>query len=82
MAKKGENPFVDEWAFKTGKAEKPEGFGDFFLLGKVMDSPDTYTDARGTVITDYQDYLEKGWIEKLNRKYPVEIYRDVLTTVQ
>ncbi|MDR0613171.1 MAG: peptidylprolyl isomerase [Dysgonamonadaceae bacterium] len=82
LAKKGENPFVDEWAFKTGKAEKPEGFGDFFLLGKVMDSPDTYTDARGTVITDYQDYLEKGWIEELNRKYPVEIYRDVLTTVQ
>ena len=62
LFKKGENPFVDEQAFKAGKAERPEGFGDFFLLGKVLDNPDSYTDVRGTVVSDYQDYLEKEWI--------------------
>jgi peptidyl-prolyl cis-trans isomerase SurA len=82
LAEKGENPFVDELAFKTGKAEKPEGFGDFFLLGKVLNGPDSYTDVRGTVITDYQDYLEKEWIKNLNKKYPVKLYRDVLITIK
>jgi peptidyl-prolyl cis-trans isomerase SurA len=82
LSKKGENPFVDEMAFKTGKAEKTEGFDDFFLLGKVLNAPDSYTDVRGTVITDYQDYLEKEWIKNLNMKYPVKIYKDVLITVK
>ena len=80
--KKGENPFVDEEAFKTGKAEKPDGFGDFFLLGQTLNSPDSYTDIRSTVISDYQDYLEKEWIKKLNDKYPVTIYKDVLLTIK
>jgi peptidyl-prolyl cis-trans isomerase SurA len=82
VVRKGENPFVDELAFKTGKADKPEGFGDFFLLGKIQNDPDAYTDVRGTVITDYQDYLEKEWIKKLNEKYPVTIYRDLLNTIK
>jgi peptidyl-prolyl cis-trans isomerase SurA len=82
LFKKGENPFVDEQAFKTGKAERPEGFGDFFLLGKVLDAPDSFTDMRGMVVTDYQDYLEKEWIQKLNEKYPVKIYNDVLFSIQ
>jgi len=82
LFKKGENPFVDEQAFKAGKAERPEGFGDFFLLGKVLDNPDSYTDVRGTVVSDYQDYLEKEWIRKLNEKYPVTIYKAVLFTIK
>jgi len=83
LFKKGENPFVDEQAFKTGgKAQTPEGFGDFFLLGNVLKGPDSYKDVRGQVITDYQDYLEKEWIKKLNEKYPVKIYKDVLITIK
>jgi peptidyl-prolyl cis-trans isomerase SurA len=80
--KKGENPYVDEQAFKTGKAEEPEGFADFFLLGKVLNAPDSYTDIRGAVVTDYQDYLEKEWIDKLNKKYPVKVYKDVLISIK
>ena len=80
--KKGENPFVDEQAFKTGKAGRPEGFADFFLLGKVLNAPDSFTDIRGTVVTDYQDYLETEWVKKLNEKYPVKINRDVLISIK
>jgi peptidyl-prolyl cis-trans isomerase SurA len=82
LSPKGENPFVDEQAFKTGKAEKPESFGDFFLVGQILKSPELYTDVRGTVITDYQDALEKEWIKTLNEKYPVKIYDEVLITVK
>ena len=79
----GDNQFVDESIFKSGKATLPEGFADFFMIGKLLpNSPESYTDVRGLVITDYQDYLEKEWLESLNQKYPVEIYQDVINTIK
>jgi peptidyl-prolyl cis-trans isomerase SurA len=79
----GENPFIDQVVFKSGKATLPEGFSAFFVTGKLLpDLPESYTDVRGSVITDYQDYLEKEWLESLNKKYPVVTYPDVLNTVK
>jgi peptidyl-prolyl cis-trans isomerase SurA len=82
LFKKGDNAFVDELAFKSGQAEKPAQFQDFFLIGKVLDAPESYHDARGLVVTHYQDYLEKEWQQKLNVKYPVVVYKDVLITIK
>lgn len=83
LFKKGQNAFVDESIFKTGKAERSEDYQDFFLLGKVLKNmPESYTDVRGLVITDYQDNLEKKWLESLNSKYPVVIYKEVIETVK
>ncbi|MDR1369110.1 MAG: peptidylprolyl isomerase [Dysgonamonadaceae bacterium] len=79
---KGDNPFVDEVVFKTGKAVCPEEYSDFFVLGKLESVPDSYTDIKGLVVTDYQTYLEKMWIEYLNKKYPVIIYKDVVNTIK
>ena len=74
---KGQNKYVDEAIFQTGKAELPKDFTGFFLLGKYLpDVPDSYTDVRGLVITDYQDYLEQEWLKSLNKKYPVVIYKE------
>jgi len=78
---KGNNQYIDEMAFNTGKATLPENYETFFLVGKMLDHPEVYTDVRGLIITDYQDYLEKNWIQELNRKYPVVIYQEVLSTI-
>ena len=78
LFKKGDNEFVDEAIFKTGKANCPEDFKAFFVVGKVLKAPESYMDARGSVITNYQDYLETEWLKKLNEKYPVVIYEDAL----
>lgn len=43
--------------------------------------PESYTDMKGQVTADYQNYLEKIWVQNLNKKYPVEINKDVLKTV-
>lgn len=41
-------------------------------------SPKALSDARGYAVADYQDYLEKQWVEKLRNQYPVKIEEDVL----
>ena len=37
-----------------------------------------FTEAKGTVTSDYQNFLEKSWMEELIKKYRVTIYTDVL----
>ena len=36
---------------------------------------------RGLVTADYQDLLEKNWVDELRKKYKVEVNKDVLKTV-
>ncbi|MDR1561921.1 MAG: peptidylprolyl isomerase [Dysgonamonadaceae bacterium] len=78
---KGENAFVDQKIFKSGKAEFPENFGDFFLIGKTLNLPESPEDVKSQIITDYQDYLEKIWIKRLNENYSVKIYQEVLKSI-
>jgi peptidyl-prolyl cis-trans isomerase SurA len=82
LFKAGDNAFVDENIFRTGTAEKTEEFQDYFLLGKKLTAPETHEDVRGNVVTDYQDYLEQEWLKKLNEKYQVTIFEDVLNTIK
>lgn len=39
-------------------------------------------DARGYVVAEYQDYLEKKWNEALRTKYPVKVNEDVLKSIE
>ncbi len=41
----------------------------------------TFTEARGYVISAYQDYLEKQWNDQLRAKYPVTINQDALKKI-
>jgi peptidyl-prolyl cis-trans isomerase SurA len=45
-------------------------------------SPRNFAEARGLVITDYQNELEKNWIAELRRKYPVTINEKVLNELK
>ncbi len=83
LATQGENTFVDQHIFKTGaEAKGTTRFPYAFVIGKMLDTPEIYTDVKGLVITDYQNYLEKEWISTLNKKYPVIIYEDVVNSVK
>ncbi|MEO6454252.1 MAG: peptidylprolyl isomerase [Ginsengibacter sp.] len=43
--------------------------------------PRTLEEARGLVINDYQNLLEKKWIEELKKKYPVKVNEEVLSAM-
>ena len=81
---KGENKVIDKEIFKTDDKLTPSTDYPYeFVVGKLLkNTPEDYTDVRGLVTADYQEYLEKEWIKALRAKYPVEVNKEVLKTVK
>lgn len=80
--KMGDNLLVDNLVFKQNKSYTPIAdypYDDVF--GKKLKSPENISDVRQMVVNDYQEYLEKGWVETLRKKYPVSVNHSVLATV-
>ena len=59
--------------------------GDRNEVAAIMDyKPETFSELnqiKGIVISDYQDFLDKEWIETLNGKYKVRINKRELNTL-
>ena len=80
---KGQNAMVDKYAFKDKETEftPTEEYPVVLCVGKIIAAPQEYMDVRGQVTNDYQDLLEKQWIEALREKYPVIINEEVLESL-
>ena len=80
----GDNKVVDDQIFKTKVKYTPaKEYPFFFVTGKLLkNKPEDYTDVRGLVTADYQEYLEREWIKALRAKYPVNVDQNVLKTVK
>lgn len=82
LFKKGDNPFVDHLVFKGKTAPEPlKQFPCPAVYGKKLKKPQVWTDVRGEVISDYQSACEEDFVRRLRDKYKVEIYEEVLNTV-
>jgi peptidyl-prolyl cis-trans isomerase SurA len=82
LFKKGDNALVDHEIFKVDTV--PALMKDFpytNVYGKKLKAPKEMSDVRALVVTDYQEYLEKQWVEQLRRKYQVTVDENVLNTV-
>ena len=44
-------------------------------------SPKSLDEARGYVVADYQDHLERRWVQELQQRYKVEVNREVLESL-
>ena len=51
------------------------------VYGKKLKAPEEYQDVRGQVVVDYQEFLEKAWVDELRRQYAVKVDEAVLKTV-
>ena len=59
--------------------KKNETSFSFSTITKIFPVRDkTLKEARGYVVADYQDYLEKEWIKELEGSYKVDINQDAL----
>lgn len=82
LFKKGDNKYVDNIVFKV--KEKPKAMKTYPVVavyGKKLKSPDVWTDVQGEVISDYQTFCEEQFVQKLRERYSVEIFKEVINTV-
>jgi len=83
---KGKSPeanlFGTSWkAGQVSTANMVSGSEDleFYKIEKVLPAgPKKLEEAKGYVIADYQDYLEKEWVDTLRKKYDITIAQQVL----
>ena len=62
---------------------KDDNSSSFALIFKIYPLPGqkTFADARGDVISDFQDSIDKKWIAELKKKYPVKVNEEVLKSI-
>lgn len=79
---KGDDARVDRMDWKPGLGENIEnadGSTSFVRIVNIeQPKPKTLGEAKGFIVSDYQEYLEKQWIKELREKYTVQVNEDVL----
>ncbi|HET6556865.1 MAG TPA: peptidylprolyl isomerase [Prolixibacteraceae bacterium] len=81
-AEKGDDPVVDYFIWN---GPKPAGFDETttFVHGKVdKNEQKTLKDAWGLYSSDFQELVEKEWLDSLKQKYPVKVNKKVLNTIK
>ena len=81
LCKKGENALIDMHVFKGEEVAQNPKFPYTGVAGDKMKKPKTYLDVKSLVLSDYQEKLEKEWIEKLRQQFTFEVNPEVLKTV-
>lgn len=83
IASKGENAIVDYLGFNGPKPEENKNWPFCKAVnGRMLEAPEEAADVRGAVVSDYQNALEKAWLENLHKKYSVKINDKVLKKVK
>ncbi len=82
---KGQYDVVDKTNWKTGltSINKINDSSYQFILVKqiVKPEPKTLKEAKGYIVSDYQEYLEKTWLAELRSKYPITIDENVFKSL-
>jgi peptidyl-prolyl cis-trans isomerase SurA len=85
LYEKGQNETVSKMTWAAGVSENinnPEATVTIVRIKKINPaSPKSLNETKGFVISDYQEFLEKSWLEELRKKYPVTIVPGVLNTL-
>ena len=79
---KGENPIIDHYAWNKGTQEDLKDKRPYLVKGKKLPpQPKSLEEARGSVLADYQNYLEKQWLKQLKEKYSVQVNQQVFEEI-
>jgi peptidyl-prolyl cis-trans isomerase SurA len=82
---KKENKYIDAVAWAPGLSNDiPANKGVVIVNAKKVLPPEgkTLNEARGLITNDYQNFLEKIWVEYLRHKYSVTVNKDVLAKIK
>jgi peptidyl-prolyl cis-trans isomerase SurA len=88
LVEKDRSKLTDKMAWQAGavspKAEinETDQTQSFVKIERLLPpSNKTLEEARGYVIADYQEYLEKQWVEELEKQYPVQVKEAVFRSL-
>ena len=76
-----QTPSLKGRIFILGRNKPYQFDGKYYVIKLNQDLPimrKEFSDAKGTATSDYQNYLEKTWLEELNKKYPIKVNFDIL----
>ncbi|MGA3013319.1 MAG: peptidylprolyl isomerase [Bacteroidales bacterium] len=82
---KKENKYIDAVTWAPGLSNDiPANPGVVIVNIKKILPPEikTLNEARGLITNDYQNYLEKIWVESLRKKYAVTVNKDILSHIK
>lgn len=83
---KNDSQIIDNIGWEPGISkivqDKDDRFGFAVIKSLVAPEPKSLSEARGLITADYQNFLEKEWIQELKAKYKVTINNDVLSTIK
>jgi peptidyl-prolyl cis-trans isomerase SurA len=79
---KGDNKVLDEYFARPTGTYTTQRDGRYYaiIINQALPAgPKALNDARGQATSDYQNYLEKQWIEQLRQQYPVKVNEEEVT---
>ncbi len=84
LFEKGDNEIIDSLSWEIGIVEFSKG-NDYYLveIDSILEKEaKDLDDIKGSVISDYQTYLEKNWLESLYKEYTVVINKTALDKIK
>lgn len=81
---KGDNAMIDSVKWEKGiSADMPKNNKTVFIAVYMVVAPEpkSIKEAKGLITADYQNFLEKEWIDQLRKKYPYEVNKDVFESL-
>ncbi len=76
----GKNDVVDkiDWTKGSGEVEKDNRFYYVVIKKVIPAGQKELKEARGLIISDYQNHLEEEWLKELKTKYPAKVNDEVV----
>ncbi len=82
---KGQYDVVDKTNWKVGLnpiTKINDSSYQFILIKQIVKpEPKTLKEAKGYIVSDYQEYLEKTWLADLRNKYPITVDESVFKSL-
>jgi len=82
---KGDNNIIDALEWKQGVIYSNDKDNDcklIYINGVVAPEPKLLEEAKGLITADYQNYLEKQWMQELHSKHKIIINDKLLNTIE
>ncbi len=82
---KGENEVVDKAGTVVGLSADIEAEKSVNIVRVntvIPQQPKSIAEARGLITADYQNFLEKQWLENLRKKYATSVDKEVLESIK